>query len=103
MTEPLSTRRGRKPRFTRDQVLRTALELVDAHGAPALSMRRIAAELGIEAMSLYGYVANRDELLDGLSEILVGEMFSDVAADAEWRDAVEAFARATRRTATSHP
>jgi AcrR family transcriptional regulator len=103
MSEALSTRRGRKPRFTREHVLRTALGLVDAQGAAALSMRRVAAELGIEAMSLYGYVANRDELLDGLSELLVAEMFADVTGDDEWRAAVEAFARGTRRTAKAHP
>ena len=55
-------------------MLRAAVEFADAHGIEALSMRRLAKELGVEAMSLYNHVANKDEILSGIVEIVAGEV-----------------------------
>ena len=54
-------------------MLRAALALADAEGIEALSMRRLAKELGVEAMSLYNHVANKDEILDGIIDLVAGE------------------------------
>jgi AcrR family transcriptional regulator len=62
--EPLST----------DRVLRAALTLADAAGTEALTMRRLGQELGVEAMSLYKHVANKDAILDGIVDLVVGEI-----------------------------
>jgi AcrR family transcriptional regulator len=62
--EPLST----------DRVLRAALTLADAAGTQALTMRRLGQELGVEAMSLYKHVANKDAILDGIVDLVVGEI-----------------------------
>jgi len=64
-----------KAPLSRDRVLRTALALVDERGLEALSMRKLAAALGVEAMSLYKHVANKDAILDGLLERVLAEDF----------------------------
>lgn len=60
--------------LTRERILSAAISLADEHGLDALSMRKVAQELGVEAMSLYNQVANKDDLLDGIADIIVGEM-----------------------------
>ena len=59
--------------LTRDRILEAGLALADAHGLDAVSMRRVAAELGVQAMSLYNHVANKDALLDGMLERVLEE------------------------------
>ena len=63
----------RKP-LSRDRILAAALELVDEQGIEALSMRRLGQSLGYEAMSLYNHVANKDDLLDGMLDLVLAEM-----------------------------
>jgi AcrR family transcriptional regulator len=65
--EPSARGRGR---LSRERVLRTALSVADAEGLPAVSMRRVAEELGVETMALYRYTPSKDDLLDGLVETL---------------------------------
>jgi AcrR family transcriptional regulator len=60
--------------LSRTRVLRSALELADREGLEGLSMRKVAQELGVQAMSLYNHVANKDDLIDGMVELVVGEM-----------------------------
>jgi len=74
--------RGRYGRLSRERVLASALELVDREGLSALSMRRLGAELGVEAMALYRYAAGKDALLDGLVEALYLELEERLTADA---------------------
>ncbi|KOU68039.1 TetR family transcriptional regulator [Streptomyces sp. MMG1533] len=62
--------RGRPARLSRERVLAAALELVDREGLSALSMRRLGADLGVEAMSLYRYAPGKEALVDGLVEAL---------------------------------
>ena len=64
---------GRKP-LSRERILAAALELVDEQGIDALSMRKLGQSLGYEAMSLYNHVANKDDLLDGILDLVLAEM-----------------------------
>ena len=63
----------RKP-LSRERILAAALELVDEQGIDALSMRKLGQSLGYEAMSLYNHVANKDDLLDGILDLVLAEM-----------------------------
>ena len=60
--------------LNRDKVVSAAITLADAGGFASLSMRKLAKELGVEAMSLYNHVANKEELLDGMIDIVFGEI-----------------------------
>lgn len=88
--------------LTRDRVLRTALELADRDGIEALSMRKLGRELGVEAMSLYNHIADKDDLLDGLADIAVGEI-EVPAIDVDWKAALRRWAISVREMLTRHP
>jgi len=60
--------------LSRERVIDAAIRLADETGIDSLTMRRLAQELGVEAMSLYYYVANKDEILNGIVEVVVGEI-----------------------------
>src|ERR687891_239953 len=64
----------RRAPLNRERVLRAAVELADREGIDALSMRRLGQELSVEAMSLYNHVANKDEVLNGMVDAVVGEV-----------------------------
>jgi AcrR family transcriptional regulator len=95
---------ARRAGLSREQIARTAVEIADAEGFEAVSMRRVARELGAGTMSLYHYVRNKDELLTVMFDLLMGEL---VVADDElaggWRRALTAIARATRKGFKEHP
>src|SRR4026208_1445190 len=67
--------------LTRERVLRTAVDLADASGIEALSMRKLAQALDVVPMALYRHVANKDELLDGLVDGVIGESDPPLAGD----------------------
>ena len=73
--------------LTRERVLQAALALADAGGIESLSMRKLGQELGVEAMSLYNHVANKDDLLGGIVDLVVGEI-AVAADDKEWKAAL---------------
>ena len=98
--EPTSPRR-RRP-LTRERVLRAAIALADRHGVDALTMRRLGGKLGVEAMALYKHVANKDEILDGIAELVVGEI-EIPAPGSEWRTAMRQRAISARRVLKRHP
>ncbi|MFD8008885.1 TetR/AcrR family transcriptional regulator [Streptomyces sp. NPDC059762] len=114
--EPSTARRGR---LTRERVLRAALTVADAEGLAALSMRRVAVELGVETMALYRYTESKDDLLDGLVETLFLEVEERLSkapgptgAEAPGgppvglpalRDALHGIARELYRVAVEHP
>ncbi len=112
MPEETHGRTGRV-RLTREAVLRRAVEVADADGLPALTMRRLADELGVEAMSLYHHVAGKDALLDGIADLVLGEVLEAVAAEPDaddvaegrvrWADAVRARVLAARTVLLGHP
>ena len=84
-----------RPGLTRDRVLDAALVLADEKGLEALSMRSLAQRLGVEAMSLYNHVQNKEDLLAGLVERVVAEIELPVIG-ADWRDAMR------RRALSAH-
>lgn len=95
--------------LNRGRVLRAAVELVDRDGLDALTMRRLAEELGVEAMSLYHHVANKEAVLDGIAEVVVGEVQAAVGAadlpDAadDWQAALRARILTARSVMLRHP
>jgi len=81
-----SDARPRTP-LSRERVFAAAVEIADAEGIGALTMRALAEHLGVEAMSLYYHVANKAALLDGVAEVVVGEILAEVlAAEGEGAD-----------------
>ena len=71
--------RSARGALSRERVLKAALDLADAEGLAGVTMRRLAADLGVEAMSLYHHVPGKEALLDGLVEALVAEIEADLA------------------------
>ncbi|MGL5859031.1 MAG: TetR family transcriptional regulator [Angustibacter sp.] len=93
---------GRPRRIDRPAVLAASLALVDREGLEALTMRRLAAELGVEAMALYRHADNKEALLDGLVHTALGELQVD-PADPDWRGQLHRFASDVRALARRHP
>ena len=85
-----------------DRVLAAAVALADEVGIEALSMRRLALELGVVPMALYKHVANKEELLDGMVDALVSEIDPPVR-DAGWKDTVRLRVLSARRALLMHP
>ncbi|MFI1032500.1 TetR/AcrR family transcriptional regulator [Streptomyces sp. NPDC020951] len=88
--------------LSRRRVLSAAVALADEGGVDALSMRRIAQALGVVPMALYKHVANKNELLDGMIDVLVGEI-DPPADDADWKTAVRLRVLSARRMLLRHP
>lgn len=91
-----------RTRLNRERVLRAAVTLADQIGIEALSMRRLADSLGVVPMALYKHVANKEELLDGMVDVLVAEIDPPVA-DPDWKSAVRQRILAARRSLQRHP
>jgi AcrR family transcriptional regulator len=87
--------------LSRDRVLRAAVVLADTGGVAALTMRRLAEALGVEAMSLYHHVRNKEDILDGMVDTVFAEI--QVPADAGWRTAMRERALSTREVLRRHP
>lgn len=83
-------------------VLRAALDVVDREGLDALSMRRLGVELGVEAMSLYNHVPDKGAILDGLCEVMLGEL-GDPPAGGDWRARARAQTHRFREVGLRHP
>ena len=98
---PPTTETGRAP-LTRERVLRAAIALADRDGVDAISMRRLGAELGVEAMSLYNHVPNKAALLDGIVETVINdiELPEDIS---DWRACLREMAHSYRKVAMEHP
>ncbi len=92
----------RRAPLSRDRVLRAAVALADKAGIESLSMRRLAEELGVVPMALYKHVANKEELLDGMIDVVVGEIDPPVAG-AGWKSAVRQRILSARRALLRHP
>ncbi|MFB6520010.1 TetR/AcrR family transcriptional regulator [Streptomyces sp. NPDC056401] len=88
--------------LSRDRVLRAAVALADAIGIDALSMRRLAQELDVVPMALYKHVANKEELLDGMVDAVVGEV-DPPAAGPDWQPVVRGRILSARRVLLRHP
>lgn len=95
--------RGQRAGLTREAVLDAAVRLVDQEGLKALSMRRLGAELGVEAMTLYHYVPNKSALLDGMIEQVVAEAVPPEFGAATWREDLRSYAHALMAALGTHP
>lgn len=93
--------RTREP-LTRDRVIEAALHLMDAEGLEAVTMRRVARAVGVEAMSLYHHVDDKDDLLDGICERVMTEFRFPEPTD-DWAEDCRRGARAWRRLLRRHP
>jgi AcrR family transcriptional regulator len=88
--------------LSRERILRTAVALADHGGVESASMRKIAQELGVVPMALYKHVSNKDELLDGMVDVVVGEI--DLSApETDWKTAVRGRILSARRALLRHP
>src|SRR6476661_6416275 len=96
------TEAARRVPLSRDRVLAAAVELADEVGIESLSMRRLAEALGVVPMALYKHVANKEELLDGMVDVVVAEIDPPLP-NAKWKSSVRQRILAARRVLLRHP
>jgi len=100
------TRTVRTP-LDRRRVLTAAIGYIDEHGLEALTMRRLGAHLGVEGMALYRHVTGREDLLDGVVELVIDALYGDpevyLAPRHGWQDYLQRLAHGVRRMAIAHP
>ncbi|MEU4209975.1 TetR/AcrR family transcriptional regulator [Streptomyces sp. NPDC026206] len=96
---------GGEGALDRDRIVAVTVRLLDAEGLAKFSMRRLAAELGVTAMSVYWYVDNKDDLLELALDAVTGEMVIPAAGEepADWRDHLRHLAREYRSVLSTHP
>jgi AcrR family transcriptional regulator len=95
------TRAASDAGLSKQRVVAEAMRLADREGVDGLSMRRLAGELGAGAMSLYHYVANKDELLDAMVDVVFAEIA--LPAEGDWRSAMRARSVSARQVLARHP
>jgi AcrR family transcriptional regulator len=88
--------------LSREQVVRAAVECADEQGLETLSMRELGRRLGVEAMSLYNHVANKADVLDGMADLVVGEIELP-APEADWRESMRRRAVSALKAFRRHP
>lgn len=108
-----NTGAARRAQLTRERVVGAGIQLADRDGIESISMRRLAQELGVEAMSLYTHVRNKEDLLDGMVDAVIGEIPTPGAAapaatttsagGADWKTALRQMSLAARTVVLSHP
>jgi AcrR family transcriptional regulator len=103
--ESSAVRQGRRSRLDVDRIVAAGVRLADAEGLSAVSMRRVAADVGVPAMTLYGYLPGKAELVDLMRDAVFGELYPDEHPPTvgTWRARVEAVARANREFYGRHP
>ena len=89
-------------RLTRERVIAGAVALADREGLDGLSMRRLGEELGVEAMSIYNHVANKDDLINGMADAVFGEIELPSHTD-DWKAAIRKRSVSFREVLTRHP
>ena len=101
----MTARTSRAP-LSRERVLAAAVGLADQEGLQAVTMRRLASTLGVEAMSLYHHLTGKEGLLDGLVETVIGEVYeaaASLSATEDWRETVRQRCLGARTVMLSHP
>jgi AcrR family transcriptional regulator len=88
--------------LSRERVLGAAVDLADATGIDSLSMRKLAQKLGVEAMSLYNHISNKDDVLDGITDLVVGEIFVPTIGG-DWKTAMRERATSAHEVLLRHP
>jgi AcrR family transcriptional regulator len=99
---PEEERAARRAPLSRERVLRAGVALADEAGIDAVSMRKLAEELGVVPMALYKHVAGKDQLLDGMVDLVIGE-FDPPDPGLDWKSAVRQRVLAARRAVLRHP
>lgn len=94
--------RGPQPALSHEAIVRAAIEIADAEGLDAVTMRRLAAHLDAGTMSLYRYVSRKDDLIELMVDHVIGELLP-VAPSGDWRADLAAMARTSRGVALRHP
>lgn len=105
MDDQTDAARAAAPRLTRESIVASALDLIDRDGLNGLSMRNLGKELRVEAMSLYRYVNGREDLLEGVVELLMSgltDALSEATGD-QWQRFLQVTAHEVRRIAVEHP
>jgi TetR/AcrR family tetracycline transcriptional repressor len=93
-----------RERLSPERILDGALALIDRDGLEGLSMRKLAAELDVSAMSLYNHISGKEALLEGVIGRLLGEIdLTAVAAEDDWAEALKVGFRSFRRALLAHP
>src|SRR5215472_14338991 len=101
-TAPRRGRSAPRPQLSRDVVVAAALAVVESGGGDALTMRRIAEQIGVSASSLYGYVENKEELV----QLVLDRIFRELVPPPEggtWQETLKGFGRAMLAMYRSHP
>lgn len=88
--------------LTRERIIDAAVELVDANGVEALSMRKLGAALGVEAMSLYNHVTNKDDLINGVLDAILRQIDLP-SSELPWDEQLRVIAHGFRRAGHAHP
>jgi AcrR family transcriptional regulator len=102
MSKPVRDTPRPRPALSRERVLRGAVTVADAGGIARLTIRSLAEELGVKPMSVYHHVANKDEILDGIVDLVFNEIELP-PADGDWRSAMRCRADSARRALKRHP
>jgi AcrR family transcriptional regulator len=102
MSERSDDSREERPRLSRERVLRGAVAVADAGGIGSLTIRTLSQSLGVKPMSVYYYVANKDEILDGIVDLVFSEIELP-AAGGDWRTEIRRRADSARRVLRAHP
>src|SRR3954470_15180987 len=100
MSGPASTG-GRRPRLDRERILRGGVNVADRGGLPALTIRSLAHELGVKPMTVYYYVKSKDEILDGIVDIVFSEIVLPTVGG-DWRTELTRRARSAREVLGNH-
>ncbi|MBF6212273.1 TetR family transcriptional regulator [Nocardia puris] len=95
--------RPRVPLLSRDRIRAAALALIDRDGLTELSMRKLAAELGVRAASLYGHYPTKDDLLDDIAREIMSHVDASAFEGGAWRAALASWARSFRAALAAHP
>ncbi len=96
-------RGGRRPKLTREAIVDAAIALADAEGLDAVSIRRIAAELGVRAMSLYTHIDAKEDLFDLMYDVVAAEVLVPGDPPDDWREGILRIARRERDAGLRHP
>src|SRR5262245_31661524 len=96
------TRAKRRAPLSRERAVEVAMGLADAEGIEGLTMRRLAEELGVEAMSLYHHAANKDDILDGMVDSVFAEI-EPTSLTMDWKEAMRRRAHSARAVLLRHP
>ncbi|WP_219470700.1 TetR/AcrR family transcriptional regulator [Nonomuraea rhizosphaerae] len=93
----------RRPALTREAIVAAAIAIADAEGLGAVSIRRVATELGARAMTLYSYIDRKEDLLDLMADEIAAEVLVEEPLPDDWREALLTIARRERETVRRHP